>query len=170
MNSQYSEEMGLVRDRRKAQTRTKGRIRQYHEDIHKVLREVQMFLPQPHESQLLQGHISLLSFCSSSLWHLSADPQATSLHPLKMQHLSHCHSLPLPLVISISTWNSFEYLGFSVSLPSQLQWSTAPQFSSLLYTLSSHMTALLPLVQFEASHSLRSICYPFGSLPLVLQL
>lgn len=44
-----------------------------------------------------------------------------------------------------------------------------PQLPSLLYTMSLHTTALLPLAQYQASHSLSSICYP-GSLSLVPQL
>lgn len=92
-----------------------------------------------HES--LWGHaVSLPSSCSSSLLDLPADPQATPLHSLKMQHLTHCHSLPLLLVISESTWNPFQNLGFLVSLPSQLWWPNLPPTSASLFAMHTVIT------------------------------
>lgn len=62
-------------------------------------------------------------------------PTGPSLQSLKMQDLTHCHAPLLLLVISVSMWNSFQYLGFSVSLPSQLQWSNFPPTSASLFAI-----------------------------------
>lgn len=92
-------------------------------------------------------------------------------HSLRMRHLTHCHSphccwgfqclLRTPsnsLAFQFHCLLSYNDLTFH-----------PPQLPSLLCTMSLHTTALLPLAQYQASHSLNSICCP-GSLPLVPQL
>lgn len=122
-----------------------------------------MLLPQCHKSQLLQSHATiLLSSCSSSLLYLPADPQVNSLHLLNMQHLTHSDSPPLLLVSSVSTWNSFQYLGFLVSLPSQLQ------RSDLLHPTSVSFFSIHTVISNDCTASIGSISsIPFSELHLL---
>lgn len=69
---------------------------------------------------------------------LTCRPTGTSLQSLK--HLTHSHTPPQLLLISASTWSSFQYFGFSVSLASQLQWSNLPPTSASLFAIHTVIT------------------------------